>query len=284
MESNPSEIIFVGHCPDRVGLVACITHFFASENFNILDLAQHSEQGRFFMRVEGKGEGYSQSIQDWKRKFYPVAKGLEMEYTFHTLSDRLRVIMFCSKTLPCPLEIISRVLSNDLPIELLAVISNHMNIAPIVKQLNIPFYYTQTEGETSHFEEEQLGIIQKLKPDMVVLARYMRIMSDHLLQLLAIPVINIHHSFLPSFIGKNPYEQAYQRGVKLIGATAHFVTKDLDEGPIISQDVVQIDHRFSVSDMKQLGADIEKQVLATALRKFSERKVIQWKGRTIVFH
>ncbi|MBF0126079.1 MAG: formyltetrahydrofolate deformylase [Magnetococcales bacterium] len=285
MKPNPSEIIFMGHCPDRVGLVARVTNFFAGEHFNILDLAQHSEQGRFFMRIEGMEEGSRKDIRAWREQFAPIAGELEMNYGFHEPLERLRVVMFCSKTLPCPLEVISRQLSNDLNISLGAVISNHLEIAPIVNQLNIPFHHIPTVGESKGYESAQLEILHGIKPDLVVLARYMKILSsDFLRAVAATPIINIHHSFLPSFIGNDPYEQAHRRGVKLIGATAHFVTRELDEGPIIHQDVVRVNHRFSVADLKQVGADIEKQVLATALRKFSEHKVMQWQGRTVVFH
>ncbi|MBF0340478.1 MAG: formyltetrahydrofolate deformylase [Magnetococcales bacterium] len=284
MTQPSSEIIFLGHCPDRVGLDARITGFFADELFNILDLSQHSERGRFFIRIEGSEEGERQAIQTWTEKFFPIARELEMEYSFHDPLERLRVVMFCSKTLSCPLEILSRWLSGDLRIDLRAVISNHGEIAPIVNKLDLPFHLIATTGERAEFEEQQLRILDRIGPDLVVLARYMKILSGTFLASVRMPIINIHHSFLPSFIGNDPYEQAYRRGVKLIGATAHFVTRELDEGPIIHQDVVRIGHQFSVSDMKQVGADIEKQVLASALRKFTERKIIQWQGRTVVFH
>ncbi|MBF0213653.1 MAG: formyltetrahydrofolate deformylase [Magnetococcales bacterium] len=284
MTNDSSEIIFLGHCPDRVGLDARITGFFAGELFNILDLSQHSERGRFFIRIEGSEEGARQSIQTWIEKFFPIACELDMEYSFHDPLERLRVVMFCSKTLSCPLEIISRWLSGDLRIDLRAVVSNHLDIEPVVKKLAVPFHHVPTLTEKESYERKQLQIIEENRPDLVVLARYMKILSGSFLVAARIPIINIHHSFLPSFIGNDPYEQAYRRGVKLIGATAHFVTRDLDEGPIIHQDVVRIGHQFSVGDMKQVGADIEKQVLASALRKFTERKIIQWQGRTVVFH
>ncbi|MBF0270569.1 MAG: formyltetrahydrofolate deformylase [Magnetococcales bacterium] len=284
MSHTPSEIIFLGHCPDQVGLDARITGFFAGELFNILDLSQHSERGRFFIRIEGSEEGERQSIQTWTEKFFPIARELDMEYSFHDPMERPRVVMLCSKTLSCPLEIISRWLSGDLRIDLRAVISNHLDIDPVVRKLDIPFHHVPTREKTVDFEQHQLRILDRYSPDLVVLARYMKILSGSFLEEARVPILNIHHSFLPSFIGNDPYEQAYLRGVKLIGATAHFVTRELDEGPIIHQDVVRIGHQFSVSDMKQVGADIEKQVLASALRKFIERKIIQWQGRTVVFH
>ncbi|MBF0293635.1 MAG: formyltetrahydrofolate deformylase [Magnetococcales bacterium] len=284
MQPDPSNIVFLCHSPDRVGLVARITNFFANENFNILDLAQHTEHGRFFMRIVGREESARQEIRTWQAKFRPVAAELDMEYAFHDPMERPGVVMFCSKTLPCPMEIISRHLSNDLNISLLAIISNHLEIAPIAEQLEIPFHHIPTVGDTHAFENRQLELLQLLQPDLVVLARYMKILSEEFLRRISAPIINIHHSFLPSFIGNDPYEQAYRRGVKLIGATAHFVTRELDEGPIIIQDVTRVNHRFSIADMKQLGADIEKQVLASAVRKFTEHKVMQWQGRTIVFH
>ncbi|MBF0614336.1 MAG: formyltetrahydrofolate deformylase [Magnetococcales bacterium] len=284
MTQTASEIIFLGQCKDQVGLDARITGFFAGELFNILDLAQHSERGHFFIRIEGCEEGERQAIQTWTEKFFPIARELDMEYSFHDPLERPRVVLFCSKTLACPLEIISRWMSGDLRIDLRAVVSNHLEIEPVMTKLGIPFHYVPTTGDSKLFEKKQLEIIEQCDPDLVVLARYMKILSAEFLAEARIPIINIHHSFLPSFIGNNPYEQAYRRGVKLIGATAHFVTSALDEGPIIVQDVVRIGHQFSVLDMKQVGADIEKQVLASALRKFIEHKIIDWQGRTIVFH
>ncbi|MBF0428067.1 MAG: formyltetrahydrofolate deformylase [Magnetococcales bacterium] len=284
MIPSPSEIIFLGYCPDGIGLVARVTRFFASEQFNILDLAQHTERGHFFIRIEGQEVATRQNLQSWREKFHPIARELKMEFAFHQPEERLRVVMFCSKTLSCPLEVISRQLSGDLKIDLQAIVSNHLDIAPIAEKLHIPFHYTPTTGEPHEHETVQLEILKQTNPDLIVLARYMKILSAQFLTNTHIPIINIHHSFLPSFIGTNPYEQAYQRGVKLIGATAHFVIPELDAGPIICQDVVRVNHRFSVADMKQLGADIEKQTLASALRKFTERKIIQWQGRTIVFH
>ncbi len=277
-------MIFLGHCTDKVGLIAKITNFFATEELNILQLEQHTERGRFFIRIEGEEQGSSQVVGTWNEKFKSIASELNMTCKFYQPKKRLKVVLFSSKTLPCPLEIIARQLSGDLNIDIQCIISNQKTIEGISERFDIPFYYLPTSNGQNGHEEKQLQFVRAFDADLIVLARYMKVLSEDFLHQSPCPIINIHHSFLPSFIGGDPYEQAYNRGVKLIGATAHFVTKDLDEGPIIVQNVVPVHHEYSVSELKKVGADIEKQVLALAVRKFSEHKIIEWEGRTIVFH
>ena len=275
-------MIFLAHCPDRVGLIAEISSFFAAHKVNILQLEEHTERGRFFIRIEGQGSE-DLSCADWEKMFTPLGKDLEMEFRFFDTKEKVKVLLFCSKTLHCPLEIISRQYSGALNINILGIVSNHVRVKKVSEMFNIPLYITSTEKDFEH-EVPQVEIIQKYNPDLVILARYMKVLSNDFLQKVPCPIINIHHSFLPSFIGSDPYAQAYARGVKLIGATAHFVTKDLDEGPIITQEISSVTHQYSVSEFKRTGADIEKQVLAKAVQKFSEHKVIEWEGRTVVFH
>jgi formyltetrahydrofolate deformylase len=279
MKKDFANIIFLGHCSDTVGLVAKISGFFAERGINILHLEEHAERGRFFIRIEG--EGQKQKV-DLQKEFVPLAEEVGMEYNIFDSCQKIRVALFCSQSLHCPLEILSRQITGALNIEVACIVSNATTIQPIAERLKIPFYHTPTSvGED--FESTQLQIIQKSNVDLVALARYMKILSPEFLKNCKSPIINIHHSFLPSFIGNNPYEMAYERGVKIVGATAHFVTEDLDEGPIISQNILPVNHALSVERMKQRGANIEKQVFADSVEKFSERKIIEWQGRTIVF-
>ncbi len=280
-------MIFLAHCPDRVGLLAQITQFFALQGVNITGLEEHAERGRFFIRIEGTQDPQQKSTpQQWDVLFKNLGQSLNMKYQFFEKRTKLRVVMFCSKTLACPLEILTRQLSESLNVKLLAVVSNAKTIEPVIERLDIPFFFTPTKNSQTSADHEtpQLEIIQDLNPDLVILARYMKVLSEDFLSGIPCPIINIHHSFLPSFIGGNPYEQAYERGVKLMGATAHFVTKELDQGPIIAQDVGEVGHQFSIEEMKKEGAHIEKRVFAHAVGKFSEHKVIEWAGRTVVFH
>ncbi len=277
-------MIFLAHCPDKVGLIAQVTNFFAEENLNILQLEQHTERKRFFIRIEGEEMNPSQPITSWERKFKLLGEELEMEYKFHEPQERIKIAIFCSKTLPCPLEILARQLSGNMHIDIQCVISNHRTIEGIAERLDVPFYYIATPNDNKSYEAKQLQLVKAFNVDLIVLARYMKVLSEHFLKQAPAPIINIHHSFLPSFAGGNPYGEAYDRGVKLIGATAHFVTKDLDEGPIINQNVMPVDHEYSVEELKKTGANIEKQVFAQAVQKFSEHKIIEWEGRTVVFH
>ena len=265
-------MIFLAHSPDQIGLIAKISQFFATEHVNIVNLEEHTERDRFFIRIEGHELNDSkQPLSVWRDKISSLMEKLDMEYEFYDVDSRLKVTLMCSGTLHCPLEIISRELNRDLNIKIEGIISNSLNIESIAEKIDIPFYHTPTiKGHHGH--------------ELVILARYMKVLSENFLNNCPCPVVNIHHSFLPSFIGNDPYEQAYERGVKLIGATSHFVSPELDAGPIISQNVTPVQHQYNLEEMKRMGADIEKQVLSDAIRKFAEHKVIKWEGRTVVFH
>lgn len=271
-------MIFLGHCPDSVGLVAKVTAFFAHRHINITNLEEHTERDRFFIRIESDEicvlEGIASSFQE-------IADTLQMEFLFHNPKHKTRIVLFCSKTLHCPLEILARQLSQSLAVEIVAVVSNAREFKSISEQFNIPFFCIETTRE--NYEEEQIRILKDFSPDLVALGRYMKVLSPFFLAECPVPIINIHHSFLPSFVGGRPYEMAYERGVKMVGATAHFVTENLDEGPIITQGILPVGHTFSVEMMKHAGANVEKNVFAEAIQKFSERKIIEWKGRTVVF-
>ncbi len=274
-------MIFLGHCPDNVGLVAKICRFFAERVINITNLEEHTEARRFFIRIEAQRLEERQPMLP--SAFERIADELDMVYSFFDSQKKTKIALFCSGTLHCPLEIISRQLSGALHTEIAYIISNESAIQRIAEMFSIPFFYTPTQNGTLAHESRQIEILKNAPVDLIALARYMKLLSNNFLIQASSPVINIHHSFLPSFVGGRPYEMAYKRGVKIIGATAHFVTQALDEGPIISQDILPIDHSFSIHEMKRSGANVEKSVFAEAVQKFSEHKIIEWKGRTIVF-
>ncbi len=276
-------MILLGHCPDRTGLVSKISGFFEEKNLNILQLEEHTERGEFFLRVHAQGNNSKAEISEFSQDFDSLAKSLN--FSFETFSDtqKTKIVLFCSDTLPTPLEVIMSEISGSLPVQVVHIISNKKEIEPIAQQMNIPYSYIKSISGNFEHENSQLEILKTLEFDAIVLARYMKIISSEFLSEISQPIINIHHSFLPSFIGGKPYEMAFERGVKLIGATSHFVTKDLDEGPIIAQDVLHIGHRLSLDEIKKEGANVEKKVLLSALKKFSQHKVIEWKGRTVVF-
>lgn len=272
-------MIFLAHCPDSIGLVAKISEFFALDNLNILKLEEHTERGQFFIRIKSTDP---KSISNFSEKFQKLSEEIDMQFSLFSETKKTKVVLFCSATLPTPLEIILGEISDSLPIEIVHIISNHETIKPIAEKFNINFSYVPSSKNSLH-EQEHIKILENTEYDAICLARYMKIISDDFLQKISKPIINIHHSFLPSFIGGKPYEMAFERGVKLIGATSHFVTKDLDEGPIITQDVFEIGHSLSLEDMKKEGANIEKKVFSEAIKKFSQHKIIEFKGRTIVF-
>lgn len=273
-------MIFLGHCPDNVGLVAKICKFFAERGINITNLEEHTEASRFFIRIEAQGLEEERMLPS---AFEQISDEINMVFCFFDSRKKTKIALFCSGTLHCPLEILSRQLSGTLHTEIAYIISNKSSIEGIAKMFSIPFFYTATQNDSFKHEVRQLEILKNAPVDLIALARYMKVLSKDFLTKVSVPVINIHHSFLPSFVGGRPYEMAYKRGVKIIGATAHFVTQALDEGPIISQDVLPVGHSFSIEEMKRSGANIEKSVFAEAVQKFSEHKIIEWKGRTIVF-
>jgi formyltetrahydrofolate deformylase len=274
-------MIFLGHCPDNVGLIARICKFFAERGINITNLEEHTESRRFFIRIEA--EGLEEGTRVLASAFECIGNEIDMDFSFFDSREKPRIALFCSKTLHCPLEILSRQLSGALDIEVPYIISNESAIEEIANMFSIPFFYIPTQDRSFTHEGRQLEILNNSPVNLIALGRYMKVLSRDFLIKVSAPVINIHHSFLPSFVGSRPYEMAYRRGVKIIGATAHFVTEAIDEGPIITQDVLPVGHSFSIEEMKRSGANIEKSVFAEAVQKFSEHKIIEWKGRTIVF-
>ncbi len=273
-------------CPDRVGIVAAVSSLIAANNGWISEAQHHSEQAgqRFFMRQEILADSLPFDLIELRRRFLPVAEQFAMTWQIRDASQKKRVAILVSQSGHCLYDLLSRWRSCELDIEIACVISNHDLFRGLVEWHGIPYYYvpltpatkaTAYEKVAAHFEEAQ--------GDVMVLARYMQILSAQMCDRYAGRIINIHHSFLPSFIGAKPYHQAHERGVKLIGATCHYVTEDLDCGPIIDQDVLRIDHSDSPEDLVRFGKDIEKTVLARGLRYHVEDRVLVHNRKTIVF-
>jgi formyltetrahydrofolate deformylase len=270
-------------CPDRPGLIAAVSGFLADAGLNIVDADQHSsDEGRFFMRMafDSVLEGEREAI--YRRFGEEVATPNEMDHRFAESSERKRLAIMVSREDHCLSDLLWRWRSGELGADVTAVISNHADHADQVASLGLPFHHVPVEAGNKQAAErsvlEQLGEI-----DLLVLARYMQVLSAGFLDELGVPAINIHHSFLPAFVGADPYQRAHERGVKLIGATAHYVTEDLDAGPIIDQDVTRVSHRDEVGDLQRIGRDIERLVLARAVKAHIDDRVLLDGDRTIVF-
>jgi formyltetrahydrofolate deformylase len=270
-------------CADRPGIVAAVSGFLAARDGFILDSQQYADldAGRFFMRVEFKAAGAPLETEALRDAFAPVAESLALNWQLTDAGDRPRVLIAVSKGSHCLNDLLHRWQTGSLGVEIVGVVSNHDTLRGLTEWHGLPFTLLPAGKDAQ--EAAILGRYEALGADYLVLARYMQILSPGLAERLAGRCINIHHSFLPSFKGAQPYHRAHERGVKLIGATAHFVTSDLDEGPIIEQAVERIDHRASVDDMIRIGRDIEAQVLARAVQWVGARRVFLNGIRTIVF-
>jgi formyltetrahydrofolate deformylase len=274
-------------CPDQRGLVATVSDFVFRNGGNILHADQHTdrEQGVFLQRVEWEMEGFGVPRERFGEAFAPVADRFGMSWSLHYSDEVPRIAIFVSQLSHCLYDLLARWRSGDLRVEIPLIVSNHETLRPIAEQYGVPFEQFEITRETKAAEEQR--IMQRLaeeRIDLVVLARYMQIVGAPMVDAYRNRIINIHHSFLPAFAGARPYHQAYDRGVKIIGATAHYATLDLDEGPIIDQDVVRISHRDSVQDLVRKGADLEKIVLARALSLHLSHRVIVYGNKTVVFN
>lgn len=272
-------------CPARSGIVAAVSGYLASSGCNINDSSQFTDQetGRFFMRlsfVSEQGSGREALLDG----FGPVAADFDMDYDIHDLSQKKKIVIMVSRFGHCLNDLLYRSRIGALPVQIVAVISNHLDYQKQVVNEDIPFHHIRVTPETKpEAEGAILQVVRDTGAELVVLARYMQVLSDRLCQEMSGRIINIHHSFLPSFKGANPYKQAYERGVRLIGATAHYVTADLDEGPIIEQDTIRVTHAQSGLDYVSLGRDVESQVLARAIHAHIHQRVFLNGNRTVVF-
>ena len=272
-------------CNSTRGIVAAISGFLTDHGCNITDSAQFDdpETGKFFMRVSFVSEEGA-TLDALQADFTPVASPFGMDYAFHDEAVKMKVVIMVSRFGHCLNDLLYRWRIGALPIDIVAVVSNHTEYQKVVENHDLPFHHIPVTKENKPVAEgEIMDVVRNTGAELIVLARYMQILSDEMCQKMSGRIINIHHSFLPSFKGANPYKQAFQRGVKLIGATAHYVTADLDEGPIIEQDIVRITHAQSAADYVSLGRDVEAQVFARAIHAHIHHRVFQNGNKTIVF-
>ena len=271
-------------CPDKPGIVHAVTGLLLQHGCNVEEAAQFNDHqtGLFFMRVQFACPASQQS--HLSAHFNELAQAWNMNAQLHPTAERMKTVIMVSQHGHCLNDLLFRVRSGLLPIEVTSIISNHRDFYQLAASHNIPFHHMPMSGATkSEAERRQLEIVERDGAELVILARYMQILSDSMCQALSGRAINIHHSFLPSFKGAKPYYQAHDRGVKLIGATAHYVTADLDEGPIIEQDVARVEHSHTIEDLSAVGRDTESQVLARAIKWHSERRVLLNGHRTVIF-
>jgi formyltetrahydrofolate deformylase len=277
---------FIISCPDQVGIVAKVTQFVADHGGWLTEASYHSDpdSGWFFMRNVVRTDSLDLTIEEFRRRFDVLAQELNMNWYIHDAQQKRRVALLVSNSSHCLADLLHRWYSGELQCDIPCVISNHDNLRSMVEWHGIPFHHVpiSKDNKSAAFDEID-HILTNYDTQTVVLARYMQIIPPAMCEKYSGQMINIHHSFLPSFIGANPYQKAFERGVKLIGATSHYVTHSLDEGPIIDQDVIRIDHDHSQDDMVRLGRDVEKTVLARALRYHIEDRVIIKDNKTIVF-
>jgi len=280
--------ILIVQCKDNKGIVAAVSQFLYENNGNILSVDQYVDDdlGDFFMRAEWGLDTFDidkdQILQEFIAK---VGQQFEMEYSLSFNFPKPRMALFVSKLSHCLFDILSRYYSGQFNVEIPLVISNHPDLEPVVKAFGIPFYHLPVTKENKvEQEKKQLELMVEHHIDFVVLARYMQILSGNFIKHFPNNVINIHHSFLPAFVGAKPYHAAYKRGVKIIGATAHYVTEELDAGPIIEQDVARVRHHNTVNDLVQIGQDVEKVVLSKAIKYHLARKIQVVGNRTIIFN
>jgi formyltetrahydrofolate deformylase len=281
-----STAILLLSCPDQKGVVATIADFVYRHNGNILHADEHADEGSnlFLMRVEFAPADFDIDLADFARHFDPIAKRFHMTWRLAQSARRPRMAILVSKYDHCLADLLYRHRSGELTCEIPLIISNHPDNKPIADFYGVPFETIPVVKEQKQVAEQKfLELLKQHNPDFIVLARYMQILSLQFVSAYPQRIINIHHSFLPAFVGAKPYHQAFQRGVKLIGATSHYVTEVLDDGPIIEQDVVRISHRDAVEDLIQKGRDLEKIVLSRAVRWHIENRVLLYGHKTVVF-
>ena len=282
----PTENVLILSCPDQRGIVATVTALLFEHGANIEESQQFDDvrTDHFFMRIRFSVEIGGPDAARWRELFVPVAAAYGMEWSIRDAATPYRTLVMVSRFGHCLNDLLFRWRSGALNCDIPAVVSNHPDLEPLVRSYGIPFHHVPVTADTKPAAEARLReIVREHDVDLVVLARYMQVLSDDLSRDLSGRVINIHHSFLPSFKGAKPYHQAFARGVKLVGATAHYVTADLDEGPIIDQDVVRVDHRMAPDDLVRAGEEVESRVLARAVRWHCESRVLLNGDRTVVF-
>jgi formyltetrahydrofolate deformylase len=271
-------------CPDRKGLVARVSGLLYERGANILHADQHRDQelGLFFMRVEWELDSFD--LDGFKKVFAPMAQELEMTWKLSSSARPPRVALFCSQYLHCMADLLHRWRTGELVCEIPVIVSNHHEVEKLAAFYGVPFEYVPVTAETrAEAEARQLALLARQQVELIVLARYMQILSPAFVAHYPAAIVNVHHSFLPAFTGARPYHAAHARGVKLIGATSHYVTEVLDDGPIIEQDVARISHRDQVEDLVARGRDLERMVLSRAVRWHLDRRILCYGNKTVVF-
>lgn len=284
MASKANDHYLTLSCPDKPGIVHAVTGLLAKHELNILDLQQFSDptSEKFFMRVHF---GHAQDTEHLKPEITELAEQMKMDYNIRPVSAKPRVLIMVSKIGHCLNDLLFRQKNKQLQVEIPLIVSNHPDFEPLAKNYDIPFHHLPVNKDTKLEQEKQiLDLVKENNIDLIVLARYMQVLTPGLCSAMSGKIINIHHSFLPSFKGAKPYHQAYERGVKITGATAHFVTADLDEGPIIEQRIARVNHAMSPKDLVEEGSNVEAQVLAAAVKWWSEEKVFLNGTKTVVFN
>jgi formyltetrahydrofolate deformylase len=285
---NKNSAILLMHCPDNKGIVAQVTGFINDNNGNIITLDEHVDRldKVFYMRIEWELDGFmipQAKIADFFSTL--IAERYNMTWNIYFSDQRPRMAIFVSKLSHCLYDILSRVHSGEWDVDIPLIIGNHTDLEPVAKQFGIPFHWVEkNDGNRLAQERHEIELLQKYQVTFVVLARYMQVLSGDFIRHYPNEIINIHHSFLPAFPGAKPYHSAYERGVKIIGATSHYVTSELDAGPIIDQDIVRISHRDSIDKLIMKGKDVEKLVLSRAILMHLQRRSLVYNNRTVVFH
>ena len=275
------------HCPDKPGILAEVTDFITVNKGNIIYLDQYVDhvENIFFMRIEWELKDFlvpQEKIEDYFRTLY--GQKYEMDFRLYFSDVKPRMAIFVSKLSHCLFDMLARYTAGEWNVEIPLIISNHSDLQHVAERFGIPFYLFPITKETKEEQErKEMELLAKHKITFIVLARYMQVISEQMINAYPNKIINIHHSFLPAFVGAKPYHAAFQRGVKIIGATSHYVTTELDAGPIIEQDVVRITHKDSIEDLVNKGKDLEKIVLSRAVQKHIERKVLAYKNKTVIF-
>jgi len=287
MQHAPNQFIIKISCPATSGIVAAVTTFLAEQQCYISEMAQFDDEfsGRFFMRAVFRfNAGVTGDIACVEKDFAGIAERFEMDWELHSTATPMRVLLMVSKYDHCLSDLLYRFQKGELHMQITAVVSNHLDLRPMAEREGIRFIYLPVTKDTKAQQEAELmRIVEETGTELVVLARYMQILSDDLCKKLAGKAINIHHSFLPGFKGAKPYHQAYERGVKLIGATAHYVTGDLDEGPSIEQEIQRVDHSYLPDDLVAIGRDTETVALSKAVRYHTEHRVFLNHDKTVIF-
>lgn len=286
MSASQPRITLLISCPDRPGIVASVSHFIFEHGGNILESDQHSTNQRecqFFMRISFAEEGFTLAPAELIKTFRPIAEHFQMQWSVSYTRQRKRVGILVSKLDHCLTDLLWRWKSGELAMEIPFIVSNHPDLQELAQMYGVPYHHFPIRKEQRQQDEQDLLAFLHGKVDFLVLARYMQILEPFVIEAYPHQIINIHHSFLPAFVGANPYHRAFERGVKLIGATAHYVTEHLDEGPIIAQDVIHCNHRDTSADLVRKGRDVERRVLAEAVRLHTEDRVLVYENKTIVF-